>query len=205
MRAQKTHGLMNTTVIVSFWKWFESVSDALFQNNENFGILSELDTKVKTLGPFDWEVGPVDDNLIYLAISPRLNEEYLTITKEIVSYAPSCKGWWILYAKPRKEYAPVFNMVNENGKSILVDISVWEYVLFLFEDGTFDIDLRISTIDGNLETKNLAVDVVLTSLMGEERFMALIKNIRIVDNFGENEKQAIKLKQINEHIEKIVK
>ena len=43
--------------IISFWKWFESVSDALFKNNEDFGIISELDAKVKMLGPFDWEVG----------------------------------------------------------------------------------------------------------------------------------------------------
>lgn len=190
--------------VLFFWKWFESVSDALHLNLENVDILSELDNKVKELGPFDWEIGPVDDNLLYLAISPRLNEEYLKITKEIVSYAPSCKGWWILYAKPRKEYAPVFSMVNEKGKSILVDISDWEYVLFLFEDGTFDIDLRISSIDGNLETKNLAVDVALTGLMGEERFMALIKNIRIVNDFGENETHVTNLKQINEHIEKIL-
>ena len=143
--------------------------------------------------------------MLYLAISPRLNEEYLAITKEIVNYAPSCKCWWLLHAKPKKEYAPVFNMVNENGKSILVDISDWEYVLFLFEDGTFDIDICISSIEGNLETKNLAVDVALTGLMGEERFMTLIKNIRIVDNFRENKKHATKLKQINEHIEKLVK
>lgn len=197
--------LIESNKILSFWQWFESVSETLFKNIEAFEIISELDKKVKMLGPFDWEIGPVDDNLLYLAISPKLSEEFLKVTKEIVSHAPAIKGWWTLYAKPKKEYIPVFNMVNEKGKNISVDISNWEYVLFLFEDGAFDIELRISSINGNLETKNLAVDVALTSLMGEERFMSLIKNIRIVDNFGENEKQATKLKQINEHIEKIVK
>lgn len=65
---------MSNTEIASFWKWFESVSNDLYLNVKNVDIISELDKKVKMLGPFDWEIGPVDYNVLYLAISPRLNE-----------------------------------------------------------------------------------------------------------------------------------
>lgn len=94
-------------------------------------------------------------------------------------------------------------MLNENGKSISIDISNWLYVLFLFEDGTFDIDLKITSIDGNNETQKIAVDIVLTSLLGEERFMTLIKNIQIVNDFGENESSATQLKFIRQHIDRV--
>jgi len=190
--------------IISFWQWFETVSTSLFANTTDVNILSDLNYKIKMFGPFEWEIGPVDDKLLYLAISPNLNEELLKTTAEIISYAPSCEGWWFLNAKPKKEYSPVLYMVNENGKGISIDISAWTYVLFHFDDDTFDIDLKISPIEGNMKTQKLAADIILTNLLGEERFITLIKNIQIVNEFGENENNATQISYINEHIDKVL-
>ena len=194
---------MNSSII-SFWIWFESVSRALSQNVDDPDILSELDQKVNALGPFDWEIGPVEKSLLYLAISPNLNDELLRVTAEIVGYAPLCEGWLFLNAKPRKEYVPIFKLINENQKKILIDISSWSYVLFHFEDRTFDIDIKINSIDGSWETQKLAIDIALTNLLGEEKFITCIKNINIVNEFGENENKATQFRYINEHIDRLL-
>lgn len=139
---------LNNHQIISFWQWFTSTSQPLYQNIKDEDILAELDQKVQALGPFDWEVGPVDDTLLYLAISPNLDEDLLKATCEIISYAPSCEGWSFLNAKPKKEYTPIINMAYENGKKISIDIGTWSYILFHFDDDTFDIDIRISAVEG---------------------------------------------------------
>jgi hypothetical protein len=191
--------------IRSFWRWFESISMALFENVNDPDILRELDQKIKVLGPFDWEIGSIEKNVLYLAISPNLNEDLLRETTEIVGYAPLCEGWLFLHVKPRKEYLPTFTVFNEKQKRISIDIGSWSYVLFKFEDGTFDIDIKINSIDGNSETQKLAIDIALTNLLGEERFINCIKNINIVNEFEENENKTTQLRYINEHLDKLLK
>lgn len=190
--------------VTSFWHWFESISNELYTDSSNTKILQQLDNRVTAMGPFDWELGPVDDRLLYLAISPNLNAELLKATTKIISLAPSCEGWWFLYAKPKKEYSPILNLVNEIGRSISIDISTWMYVLYYFEDGTFDIDIRLNSIEGSAETQKLAIDIALTNLLGEERYMTLFKGIKIVTDFGENENRATLIRHISDHVDKVL-
>jgi hypothetical protein len=50
----------------------------------------------------------------------------------------------------------------------------------------------------------LAVDIALTNLLGEERFITLIKSVQIVNEFGENEGKATPLRRLYEHINGIL-
>ena len=191
--------------ILGFWEWFKSISDALHADMKNSDILKVLDNRIKEIGPFDWEIGPLNETVLYLAISPCLNQELMKKTIEIVGNAPSCPGWTFLYAKPSKGYSPTFNMINEYGRAIEVNTSTWMYVLFYFDDGTLDIDVKISTVHGDVKTEALAVEIALTNIIGEEKFIKLLKNVRIVNDFGSDEFNATSIKYLSNHLDKILK
>lgn len=74
-------------------------------------------------------------------------------------------------------------MCNELGASITVYTSSWQYVLYKFEDASFDMDIKSDKIDGNLDTCYLAVDIAITSILGEEKYMDLVKNVKLVLEF----------------------
>lgn len=94
-------------------------------------------------------------------------------------------------------------MKNDFGSEIKVESSDWKYVLYQFEDGTFDMDLAIDNIEGDTNTCYLAVDIALTGYLGEEMFMKFIQHIKIVDAF-EDELEGSHLKNIKKHIERVL-
>ena len=57
--------------------------------------------------------------------------------------------------------------------------------MYYFEDGTFDIDIKITNLGDEHKTKELATDIALTNILGEEKYMNLIKNVKIVDDFND--------------------
>jgi len=197
---------INYSKVVEFWKWFKSIANELISNPNNSDLLNKLDEFVLSIGPFDWEIGPMDKSLKFLAISPNLNEDFLSITRQIISLAPECEGWIFLPAKPAKGLQEVFKMYNESGKLITVDTSQWQYVLYKFDDGTFDMDIKGCEIEGNLDYSYLAVDIGLTNLLGEEKYMKLIKNIKIVKKFQDTDKnKATPFKYLDKHLGNVSK
>jgi hypothetical protein len=91
-------------------------------------------------------------------------------------------------------------MDNNLGREIIIDASNWEYILYQFEDTSFDMDIKVDEIDGSLETYKLAVDIALTGYLGEEVVMRSIPNVTIVDEL-EDEAKATKLRFIKKHME----
>lgn len=196
--------LSDKNYVNNFWIWFDSISDSLFDDIKNIEIVSELELMIKKLGPFDWEIGPINGDLRYLAISPNLDEDLLIATSEIISHAPKNPKWLFFDAKPQKEYNPLFSMLNENGAKILIDTSLWKYQLYQFGDGTFDMDLNIKKINGNINVKKTASDIALTNILGEKKFIKLIKNIQIIetDTIGINKMSSFQY--LDKNITKII-
>ena len=160
-------------------------------------MINELDDRVGHLGEFDWEIGPWDKDNYFLAISPNLDVEKLQLTKQIIGLAPECSGWHFLPSKPVKEWDGIWEMQNENGKEISIDTDNWKYILYEFDDGTFDIDILVDNIEGNTDTTNLAIDIALTGYLGEEMFITLIQDIHVVTEFKtESHHRATPIKQI---------
>ena len=187
--------------VVAFWQWFKSVSNKLILDMKDADVLSTLDNYVATIGPFDWEIGPDTTSTFYLAISTNLNPDLVGGVRQIVDLAPVCRGWSFLSAKPPKESWEIIEMFNELNAFITVYTSSWEYVLYKFEDGTFDMDIKIDSVDGNVDTCYLAVDIAITSILGEEKYMQLIRNVKIVPGFEADEKDKSSLfKYLSKHI-----
>jgi hypothetical protein len=190
--------------VIRFWEWFKSIADDLLLDPTNSSLISQIDYRVSQLGHFDWEIGPFYEGIFYFAISPNLNIDRLAITRQIVDLSPKCRGWDFLSSKPpKKNWRGIWMMNNDFGKEISINSNNWEYILYQFEDKDFDMDIMIDDIDENLETCYLAIDIALTGYLGEEEYLRLIKNVKIVPEFG-HEYKATKLKYIKNHIENII-
>jgi len=124
-----------------FWLWFQLISNDLLLNPTRVDLVEQLDSRVKELGNYDWEIGPTDTSGYYFAISPNLDLEKLKYSMQIVEVSPKCEGWLFLSSKPQKKWSGVWKMKNELGKEILINSSDWKYVLYKFEDETFDMDI----------------------------------------------------------------
>lgn len=197
---------MKDTTLIKFWDWFKSISDDLLLDPTRSDLIYQIDNRVNRLGHFDWEIGPWKDNLFYFAISPSLDITRLELTRQIIEYAPKCDGWYFFASKPpKRDWHGIWKMKNEMGREILVDSSNWEYILYEFEDKTFDMDIMIDDIDGDIGIINMAIDIALTGYLGEEKYITAIKNVKIVTSFDEElKKKTTRLQYIKKHIESIL-
>jgi len=189
--------------IVNFWEWFKSISNDLLAYPTRADLVYQIDNRVSRLGHFDWEIGPWTADTYFFAISPGLDIKKFKLTSELVKYAPVCVGWNFLPSKPPKsDWLGIWKMKNELGQEILVDSNNWKYILYKFEDETFDMDIMIDNVEGDENTLNTAVDIGLTGYLGEETFMDLIKNIKIVRSFEEeHQNKATSVKHVKKHLE----
>jgi hypothetical protein len=187
--------------VAGMWNWFTSISNKLFLNPTDPDLIHTLDGYISGLGPFDWEIGPYDKSALYLAISPNLKEGLLKETKAIIGLSPACEGWSFLFSKPAKEWIGTWEMLNEAGETIVVNADRWAYVLYQFEDNTFDMDVKIDSVKGDFNTCQLAVDIALTNVLGEEMYMDAIKNVSIenVEHLEEGGSRSL-VKNLKEHM-----
>ena len=169
--------------VIEFWTWFKTIAQDLSQKPTDGILIQQIDSFVKNLGPYDWELGPYNSTNFYFAISPNLSFKLLEETKQIIELAPTCEGWSFLSAKPPKEWKGIWKMKNEFGKEIQIEANNWKYILYEFDDQTFAIDLIISPINGNEDTVMLAADIALTGFLGEENYMQLIQDVKVLLDF----------------------
>lgn len=197
---------INLESINKFWDWFKSVSRDLLDDPTRSDLIYQIDSRINKFGRFDWEIGPWKEETYYLAISPNLDAAKLEFTREFVKKAPKCIGWHFLPSKPPKsDWKGVWKMRNEKGKEILGDSNNWKYILYEFEDETFDMDIMIDAVDGGDNSINIAIEITLTGYLGEETFMQLIKNLEIVSSFdGADQSTGTLIKHIKKHIESIL-
>lgn len=167
----------------------------LAEDYNNSTLIDDLDKRVTLLGErMDWEIGPLNNREQYFCLSPNLNENLIPLVREIVEAAPELKNWKVIPFKPKKGWIGQWKMFNETGKEIMVDADSWRCVLYKFEDDVYEIDVKVEHVDGNDDIKYLAVDIVLTNLLGEEVYLKTIKNISLVKGF---EEKSISIKDLD--------
>src|SRR5690606_8768571 len=96
--------------IEEFWEWFsmnvdhikEVLSDDFHEGRKS--LVKTTDNQVLQFGMFTWEMGPLDEQLYFLTISPNGSEELLQISKQIIEGSPSFPDWKFYYAKPAKNW-----------------------------------------------------------------------------------------------------
>lgn len=176
---------MDHNKILAFWIWFKQISNKLSLNLKNQDLLGELDFKVQDIGNFDWEIGPYSNEDFFLAISPNLDKNLLKETKTFISMAGDCPNWFFLASKPEKGWFGQWKMENEFGQVIDINANSWRYILYEYENREFEMDIFIDNVKFNQDTAYKAVDIVLTNLLGEERYINLFENITIIQDLTE--------------------
>lgn len=169
--------MTSTSQIAELWNWFTSVANDFGSHFENTSLLDELDHRVTALGPFTWEIGPADDSDDnVLVLSPGGQVELLAETKQIIALAPACPGWQFLAAKPRKRWDRKFFMGDAP-----VDASRWQYVLYRYPDGIYDIVIVAPDLmQFDEQDRLMAAEIVLDGELGEEARITLIHDIEVV-------------------------
>jgi hypothetical protein len=170
-----------------FWNWFFQ-NKALFEETKITDQSIELiDQKIRELGDFAWEIGPGDIKLLSLTISPGGDRALLSTTRKIISHAPILDDWEFHYAKPVKNWDNYFEVVV-NGKEVGIDISRWEYILFRYKDSIYDIQIKPDSIPEVIRAEKEEVlygivEMVLESIIGEERRLEIINDLEVVSRF----------------------
>ncbi|NVB40622.1 hypothetical protein G6O69_22480 [Pseudenhygromyxa sp. WMMC2535] len=144
-------------------------------------LCDELSEKLEALGDLSWEIGPSDDDGLFIAISPDGNSDLLAVTRKIVSRAPHMKGWSPLPAKPPREDMLRFTIEGDDGGEIAIDGSPWMYILYRLKDGKIEILIEQNNLaTASDEERYLAAVILLDGLLGEERRLELLDMIDTV-------------------------
>lgn len=198
---------INRKNVEKFWIWFEENKGFLMPDKITKLLINKLNEKILELGNFNWEIreGIYKDNM--LIISPGGDINLLNLTKEIIQSAPEITGWEFYHYKPSKQWDFKLSLYELFNLKKTLDVKDWEYVLYSFSDGTFDIVLKASNLTSMSENeKNIIIDIVLESILGEEESLNLIKKIDIVNEFGDSEgERKSSIKHLKNHIEQLIK
>jgi hypothetical protein len=187
---------MQDKEILNFWSWFSKNSNSLQSDSYDQNILDELDNIISNWD-LGWEIGPGLSKENSLTISPNGNKNLLDITNGIIDKAPMLDNWDFYSTKQSKENWHLARLV---GTDFEIDASNWKYVLLKYEDGKVEILIKADTLsDLDKETKELAVDLILTNLLGEKLKIQKIDFINVVDEF-DSEKGITELKYLPAHI-----
>lgn len=171
-------------LVDKFWNWFSENCRNFGPDFSNSQLLMELDSRVRQLGDFTWEVGPGKIHDSALVISPAGNIDLLPTTKEIIQNARKCEGWEYYYAKPPKEWGLIFDFQTAGEGNFSVNASQWEYVLLQYEDGMFEIIIKAPELKVlNEDDQIAAVEIVLDGVLGEEVRLNKIDAIEVVVEF----------------------
>jgi len=182
---------MNSESIVEFWRWFETVAPTL-DGGFTKPIVDELDRRIVALG-LSWELGPGTTAKNALVISPG-SLERLEVTKAIIGLAPTIEGWEFLPSKPPKRWKGTFRIPLAGQPPIDVDIGTWRYVVLRYPDGAKEIVIETRDLVAYTEERqHWIVEVVLDSLLGEEKRLRTIDFILIVPELDPEQAEAASL------------
>jgi len=182
--------------ILTFWNWFTKNSVRLQSNDYDQDILHELD-RIVSNWDLVWEIGPGLSKENSLTISPNGDKNLLDKAKSIIDKAPQLDNWEFYSAKQSKQNWHLAKLLDTD---LQIDASNWTYVLLKYDDEKIEILLKADTlITLDQEIKEIAADIVLTNLLGEELKIRKIDFIDIVEKF-DNEKGITELKFLPDHI-----
>jgi len=171
--------------VSSFWAWFEKHRDELAADEMDSKLVEELDTRVRRMGNFDWEVGPGRKEPCFFALSPAGEVETLSETRRVIDQAPKLPGWELHPAKPPRQWLLEFDL-DRDGTDVAVDGKEWEVVVYRFKDGTFDVLLKPPE-DSDLsdEEAEWAARVLVDGELGEAVALELVNELETVRTWDE--------------------
>lgn len=187
--------------ITDFWEWFAKNSERLRSDNYDRDLLEKLD-RIISDWHFSWEIGPGVIESNSLTISPNGNKELLHQAGRIIERAPELDTWEFYSSKQPKENWFIARLIYEKAD---INALEWTYVLLKYPDGKLEIIIKADNLKSlDTKTRELAIDLVLTNLLGEKRKMEELDFVDTTEEF-DNEEQITALKFLPAHLEEIKK
>ena len=161
-----------------FWDWVVSTFPT---NIDKDDLARSLDRWMDYLDVPGWEISPIDEDNLYLAISPAGDPEKYEKTKYIVSLAPKIDGWSFVPARPKRIWD--WHRTVLWGIIGLVDANGWKVVPYRYPDGMMELvffDALLPPL--KLAQKCAIAEFFICAEIGED---LLIRKICLID-FEEN-------------------
>ncbi len=171
-------------VMNNFWIWFRKSLTYIEAEIRAGHFVYDLDKQITQLGDFGWEVGELENepNLFYLVISGGGTELDME-AKEIILNAPQIPNWKFYFWKQRRKAKDFYRVFNHQfNEFIEIDITNWKFVLYEFDDGTYDIEVLVpsSFLLFSEQFQQEVAEIVLNSVVGEEFRIKFILEIDFV-------------------------
>ena len=176
--------------INAFWDWFAEndphIRAVLLGDSDTAreSLKTALDNQVLEFGLFTWEIGPLDRRF-FLNLSPNGSKELLLHSKRIIESAPDLYHWEFRPSRPpHPKPELVFSLPDEQYIERKIDASEWKFVwegLPPFASALIIQAPELLKIDP--ETQKTALNRILTAILGEERRINEVPEIRIVAAF----------------------
>lgn len=177
---------MRTGKFDVFWDWIKNNIDYLIPKKITPEYINLLDKEIEKLGNFSWEIG-FDDKVKkkFLTISSEGDTELFELSKAIINQAPPIEDWIFYSSKPPKQWKLIFNLII-NGEKVQFDASEWKYVLYKYDDGVYDIVIKVPNSYKPYEGYFYQLgDIALTGELGESFVIRYINEIELVYEFDD--------------------
>lgn len=175
--------------IASFWEWFESnhttlediVSEKDPSKTEFF--VQQLDEHILSFGRLKWSVANPSENHFILTISPNNDRDLLRITATIIQNAPSIPNWRF-YDAIQPDGKLEITLYDSDMNVQAVNAKEWEFLLEPSDNDLFNLIIKVvDTEHLDEDTEMVAVDLILSSLLGERYKIERIEELEIIDTF----------------------
>ncbi len=194
--------------ISDFWDWFvlnKSILEEIMQSESHSKtetIVQQIDHHILGMGKLKWEISNPRKDRFNLIISPNSNRELFQITQDIVEQSPYFEEWTFFNAIPAKG---AFNiqLYDNNMDLQFVDAENWQVAIFPEGQNKVELIVLSENIDHlDEETQWVAVDLVITSILGEAKKIEKINTLEVTPVFDlKQEKASFTITELEERLQ----
>jgi hypothetical protein len=146
----------------------------------DISFIEKMDNLLKGFGNLSWEIGPDENREMYLAISPSLEPDLHSLTKQFVKLSPNMENWNFYDCKQKKALTSVRITTEEYGGEI-IDAKDLKFRILKDENYTpLFLDIYKNRDLMNINRAN-SIEMLLTNLIGEFNLMYFIEGFDLKD------------------------
>ncbi|MCC7453281.1 MAG: hypothetical protein IT222_03870 [Crocinitomix sp.] len=173
--------------IEDFWEWFDENREVIqqvvseSQHPETNYIVEQLDQHLLGMGKLKWQLENPHESKFNLVLSPNNDRKLLEITRAIIQKANRHQDWEYHHAIPLKETFEVILYDNEMEIRTII-AHHWNVIPLIEADGRCELLIEApELLDLDEDTQLIAVDLMLTDVLGEELKIKHLSGFQILE------------------------
>jgi hypothetical protein len=179
--------------IQDFWEWFDEnrqviekvVSESLHPQT-NY-VVEQLDQHLLGMGKLKWQLENPQPFKFTLTLSPNNERKLLAITQSIVQNANKAHGWEYHHAIPGKSTYEV-DLYDIEMEIRSITAHHWKVIPLIEPDGRYELLIDAPELfELDEDTQLIAVDLMLTDVLGEELKINCLSGFQIVEGVEDNQ------------------